>query len=225
MTTVTPTHEVATRSVDPDAICSIFIEAVPDMDEAKQRLGIALYRSLAKGKPVSFKQLASDIDRTEDDIHRALFEWPGVFFNDDNDVIGFWGIAVKPKGHRMEINGVTSYAWCAWDSLFIPELVGATAQVTSKCEQTGEEITLTVSPDSVKAESHPDIVVSFVTPDVEELRTNATTSFCHFVYFFKDRLAGEAWTKKHDGTFLLSLNEAFAVGKKLNAARYNQILN
>ena len=139
--------------------------------------------------------------------------------------IGFWGIAVKPMGHRMEIDGITTYTWCAWDSLFIPELVGATARVTSKCVQSGEEIRLSVSPDGATAESHKDVVVSFVTPTAEELRTNATASFCHFVNFFKDRQAGEAWLENHEDAFLLTLNEAFAVGKKLNAARFNLMLD
>ena len=47
MTTATAKHEVASRPIDYDAITSIFIEAVPDMNEARQQLAIALYRSLA----------------------------------------------------------------------------------------------------------------------------------------------------------------------------------
>lgn len=225
MTIATAKHEATSRSIDYDTITSIFVEAVPDMDEAKQRLAIALYQSLAKGNPVSFKELANALDRTEDDIRQAFSDWPGVFFDDNNDVIGFWGIAVKPMGHRMEIDDITTFTWCAWDSLFIPELVGATAHVTSKCEQSSEEITLTVSPDGATAESHKDVVVSFVTPSVEEIRSNATASFCHFVYFFKDRQAGEVWLKDHPEAFLLGLDEAFAVGKKLNAERFNLVLN
>lgn len=224
MAATTIKRKIPSDSINADQIAAVFTEAFPDMNEQRQQLAIALYKSLAKGKPVSFKDLAINVNRTEDDIRQALSDWPGVFFNDDKDVTGFWGIAVQPTGHRMEINGVTIYTWCAWDSLFVPELVGATAQVISKCEQSGEEIRLIVSPDSVTAESHQDIVVSFVIPDIEEFRTNTTASFCHFVYFFKDRQAGEVWVKNHDGTFLLTLNDAFAVGKKLNAARFAEIL-
>lgn len=220
----TPNRKAVSDTGNADAVVSLFIDAVPDMDEARQRLAITLYRTLAMSKPVSVKQLADMLEQTEEDIRQALSDWHGVFFDDDNDVIGFWGIAVKPMSHRMEIDGATSYAWCAWDSLFIPELVGKTAHVTSHCGQSGEEITLTVSPGGATAESHDDVVVSFVTPAIEEIQTNTTANFCHLVYFFKDRPAGEAWLKDHPEAFLLTLDEAFAVGKKLNA-RYNLVHN
>ena len=225
MTTATAKHEATSARSDPDQLTSVFIEAVPDMDEAKQQLARTLYQLLALGKPVTFTEIAKILSRSTEEVVEALNNWPGVFFNDDNEVIGFWGIAVQPMGHRMEIDGITSYAWCAWDSLFIPEMVGTAAQVTSKCEQTGETIQLTVSPDSVLANDFDNVVVSFVTPTVKELQANATASFCHFVYFFKDRQAGETWLENHKEAFLLTLDEAFAVGKKLNAERYNLVLD
>lgn len=191
------------------------------MGEADQRLTRTLYQMLSRGKPVSFANLGKILSRPENELVETLNDWPGIFYDDNNDVIGFWGITVQPTGHCMDIDGITTYTWCAWDSLFIPELVGETAHITSKCEQSGEEITLTVSPDGAIAESHKDVVVSFVIPTAEELRTNVTASFCHFVYFFKDRQAGETWLENHEGVFLLTLDEAFAAGKKLNAARFN----
>lgn len=40
---------------------------------------------------------------------------------------------------------------------------------------------------------------------------------CHFVHFFASRQAGDSWTQEHGGTFLLSLDEAFEVGQRVNA--------
>jgi hypothetical protein len=50
-----------------------------------------------------------------------------------------------------------------------------------------------------------------------------TASFCHYVHFFRDREAGARWAAQHPGTFLLSLEEAFAVGKRMNAVRYREV--
>jgi len=44
------------------------------------------------------------------------------------------------------------------------------------------------------------------------------------VYFFRSFKDGEAWISRHDGTFLLSLEEAFKVGQLVNAARYKGAL-
>jgi alkylmercury lyase len=40
--------------------------------------------------------------------------------------------------HRFEINGLTLWTWCAWDSLFIPEILAQTARVASRDPETGE---------------------------------------------------------------------------------------
>ncbi|MFQ5761346.1 MAG: organomercurial lyase, partial [Acidiferrobacterales bacterium] len=116
------------------------------------------------------------------------------------------------------------YTWCAWDTLFIPQLLNRTVNITSTCAATGEEIKLTVSPTRVEAVEPSDVVVSFLVPEEKQLRENITASFCHFVYFFRSRKDGEAWIAEHDGTFLLSLDDAFMVGKKKNAIRFKDVL-
>lgn len=45
-------------------------------------------------------------------------------------------------------------------------------------------------------------------------------SFCHFVHFFASREAGEAWADAHQGTFLLSLDEAFELGRLVNRRNF-----
>jgi hypothetical protein len=44
------------------------------------------------------------------------------------------------------------------------------------------------------------------------------------VHFFRDREAGEQWIAAHPGTFLLSLDAAFDLGRRVNATRYRDIL-
>jgi hypothetical protein len=46
--------------------------------------------------------------------------------------------------------GVTLYAWCAWDTLFIPELLGRTARVESSCLET-KKVRLSVAPPLVRS--------------------------------------------------------------------------
>jgi len=67
-------------------------------------------------------------------------------------------------------------------------------------------------------------VVSFVTPRQKAIEQDVVKNFCHFVHFFASAEHGERWTAKHPGTFLLSLGDAWELGRRKNAAQYRDIL-
>ncbi len=205
-------------------LSDFFIKTFPVMNELEQQTALTLYRLLALGKPVSCNLLAKSVNHTTADIEELINSWSGIFYDDDNNVIGFLGLTVNETPHHMIINDVTVYTWCAWDALFIPELLDTTVKVKSTCPVTNEDIELIVSPTFVKTLNNNDIVVSFLKPELENL-DNITTSFCHFVHFFPNKAVGNQWCAENKDTFLLSLNYAFLVGKKINAARYKQTLH
>ncbi len=202
-----------------------FIRAFPAVSKDEQSLSLTLYRLLSLGEPISISQLSKETGLTTNNIEQILQDWPGVFFGDDQQIIGFWGIAVQPMTHKMTIDGQVSYAWCAWDTLFIPELLNKTVMVASSCPVTNKRIELVVSPTKVEAVNDNPLYLSFVQPDMDKLNDDVTTDFCHFVYFFDSKQIAEQWMSEHPGTFLLTLDEAFQIAKLVNANRYNLILN
>lgn len=215
--------QTAATTHDLNQLSEFFITTFPRMDRSEQALARAIYQQLALGEPLSLERLGEVLHQAVNTLKETLARWGGIFYNDDGAIIGFWGIAVEAMRHRMQFNGKTSYAWCALDTLFIPELVGSTAEVSSTSATTDKPITLTVTPQGIDSEQ-TDTWVSFLLPDEKAVEEDVTTSFCHFVYFFQSRAAGETWIAKHPGTFLLSIDEAFKVGKKVNAARYRDVL-
>ncbi len=124
----------------------------------------------------------------------------------------------------MVMDGIKSYAWCAWDALFIPELVGSTAQVASTCATTARPIQLSVSLEGAQSTGAEPIVISFLIPDAAKINENVASQFCHYVNFFRCYEAGEEWTSQHEGTFLLTLEDAFEIGRQVNAVRYAAVL-
>lgn len=208
---------------DGDALARLFVEAFPTLDAGGQRLALALYRLLADARAVSPASLASALDRPVEEVQRRLAPWPGLFYDEDR-IVGFMGLTIKETPHRLEVNGHTVYAWCAWDTLWLPALLEATVDVTSRCAQTGAPVRLRVSPARVESVDPASVAVSFLAPEVSELRERATASFCHYVHFFRDRDAGERWIAAHPGTFLLSRDAAFDIGRHVNAARYPETL-
>lgn len=199
--------------------------AAPDFDAAQERVALSVYRLLAQGHPVPAAEVAQAADVPLELVEDLLDRWPGVFRDDEGRVIGFWGLAIAEltPTHRFEVDDRTLHAWCAWDTLFLPAILGTSARVTSMCPTTDQRLELVVGPDEVTATSHPDAVVSFLVPE-GSFGADVVQSFCHFVHFFADREAGDRWVAEHEGTFLLSLDQAFELGRLTNARNFPRAL-
>lgn len=52
-----------------------------------------------------------------------------------------------PTQHMVEAGGIRYFANCAWDALGIPAALHRPAEVRSRCEQSGDPLTLQVSPE------------------------------------------------------------------------------
>jgi alkylmercury lyase len=129
--------------------------------------------------------------------------------------------------HRFEVNGRTLWTWCAWDSLFIPEILGRPARVTSPDPENRELVRLAVTPHRIQSVEPGNAVISFIRPDAEAFGTSAANvmaSFCQYIFFFASRASGERWTAKHRGTFLFTLDDGFTLAKRLNAANFGTVL-
>ncbi len=197
--------------------------AFPKLSAPEQRIALGLYRLLAKAEPVSSNRLAQHLDLSTNLVREVLNSWPAVYFDDEKNVIGFWGLAVQEMPHRFKVDGRQLYTWCAWDSLFIPELLGKTAEVESTCPVSGEIISLTVSPRRVKNFSPDSAVVSFLNPTTS-FDMNVIAGFCHYVLFFNSEDSGNEWIANHKDTFLLTVDEAHEIGRATNKAMFGAAL-
>lgn len=196
----------------------------------EQRVAVTLYRELAKGNPVDDGQLASALDlsilETRELLARDAIKRL-IYADDRGRVLGFGGLAATTMHHRFETAGQALSTWCAWDSLFIPEILGSPARVSSPDPETGEIVRLHVTPERVCSVEPIDAVISFVWPDAETFRTsaeNVMAKFCHFTFFFASHLSGERWVQKRPGTFLFRLDDAFTLAKLLNAHNFGSAL-
>jgi alkylmercury lyase len=200
------------------------IAAVPKLDPEPQRIGLALIRTLAAGKPVTDREVALAATATESDARDALGCWPGVFRDEDGLVVGFMGLSVVEFGeHRIEVDGRALTAWCAWDTLFLSGLLGRAARVSSRCPVTGEAISLTVTADGPCDVSPAGTVLSFLAPE-GPFDADVVRSFCHFVHFFASEQAAGEWIAEHPGTFTVSVDDSFRLGQRTNAASFRDAL-
>lgn len=195
--------------------------AQPYFDEPSRRVALATYRRLAEGTPAPVEDIAERAGETAGLAEQLLASWPGVFRDDRGHVVGFWGLTIGRlvPTHAIEVEGRRLFAWCAWDTLFLPGILGAEARVESTCPVTEETISLVVRPDGIAETSHPQTMVSFLLPRTA-FDANVIQSFCHFVHFFASGDAGESWTAEHPGMFLLTLEDAFELGRLVNARNF-----
>lgn len=197
--------------------------AMPELGPTERRVAVALYRGLAEGRPVAPDALAAGVGLTEDEVTALLGSWPGVFTDDAGGVIGFWGLALAETRHRLDLDGLTLYAWCAWDALFLPEILGRPARVFSPCPVTGETVSLRVGVSGVSELSPSGAVLSLLWPE-QSFDEHILTSFCHYIFFFASEQAGREWVGKHPGTFLLPVEDGFRLGQLVNRAKFGDAL-
>jgi alkylmercury lyase len=207
-----------------ERLADALIGAVPNLDHSEQTVGLALLRTLAAGEPVSEQALAAASGAPDPTLRDALGSWPGVFRDEEGRIVGFMGLSVAEFGeHRIELGGSALTAWCAWDALFLPELLGGAARIRSRCPVTGEQISLTVGPDGPSDVGPAGTVLSFLAPE-RRFDADVVRNFCHFVHFFASEQAAGEWTERHPGTFTLSLDQGFRLGRRTNQATFGSAL-
>ena len=213
--------------LDLNQLAASIVECFPTLNLLEQRLSLELYRLLAEGQPVPRKVLADRLEVPDETVNRILDGWPGVFSDNERRIVGYWGLSIPAayeSSHTLKINGRTLSAWCAWDTLFLPQLVGHTADIESASPGDAGIVRLTITPQQVERVETVGSQMSVLVPDAQEMQKNVVTSFCHFVHFFPSPQAAQSWTAKHAGTFLLSIHEAHVLARLKNEAQYREVL-
>ena len=207
------------------------LRRAPAPTPVERRAGLVLLRQLARGEPVAvddFARALSTSVEAADDLVKASRLTRFVLTAEDGRVRGFMGLSVTVTPHRMMIDGHALWTWCAYDTLFLPALLGRTAQVETHDPVTGQSIHLTVSPQRVEAVEPAAAVASIVRPEAWDVASAACViaSACHHMFFHVSRATGERWQLEHSETILLSLAEAFEFGQRSNAHRFGvELLN
>jgi alkylmercury lyase len=199
---------------------------LPTMTEEERRLGLAIYRHLAQGAPLLESTLATALGMPPGAV-AELLEHPTLksltYRDPEGRLVGFGGLAVREMPHRFEVRGRTLYTWCAWDSLFIPVILGVEARVESPAPGGGGRVRLSVAPEGVTHLEPRGAVMSFLLPSAQTFQADALkaiASFCHYIFFFPDRPAAATWTGAHPETTVISVADAFELGRLMVAERW-----
>jgi alkylmercury lyase len=182
----------------------------PCCDDAP--LALVLLDELAGGEPITVADLARAAGRDEAAVAVTLERWPNVHRDGQGQVVAFGGLSLAPTQHRFEVAGRRLYTWCAWDTLFLPALLGQEARVDSICPVTGTDVQVIVGPGGVLAAEPASLRVSFPAP-ASTVTSDITASFCCHVHFLAGQDAAEAWLAENPEGLTLSMEEAVELGR------------
>jgi alkylmercury lyase len=179
-----------------------------------QRLIGAAYRVLAEGAPASVEEIADAAGLSREAAVAFVGEMPGVArFDSKGQIVGFLGLSLTATPHRMVMNGVMLYTWCAWDSLFLPRVLGIDATVTSRCPITGTTIAMVVGADAIGDVSPPETMLSFLVACDARHATGVVAACCEHIHFLGSAAAGDRWLITHRVGAVLTLGDAMELAR------------
>jgi alkylmercury lyase len=206
-----------------DELGKFIRQLMPRLNAEERIVALEIYKGLATSGAISVAALSAHTGLDPSRVEAIVLSQTGVFRDEKADIVGFWGLTAQPVSkHVLRINGQTRYAWCAWDCLFIPGLLGESVQVSSVCPQTGDPIELIVSPRSVEQVKPLSTVLSMLLPEVDDCRQDVIASFCHFVHFFKNDEAARKWAATRPGTRIISLDDGLQLGRMKNEWQFGE---
>ena len=181
-----------------------------------------LVRLVVQGRPVAPELLASGLHRDLEEVRAILGTHPELEYNAQGNLVGS-GLTLVPTTHRFQVGQRTLFAWCAFDTLTYPVELHLSAQVTSRCPVTGSSIRLTVTPEQVLDLDPGATHVSLVVDVAAECSYNVRQDVCNFGHFFASRQAALLWRTAHPQVVILSVEQAYQVGKLVEGDRFRDV--
>lgn len=168
-------------------------------------------QALAEGVPVSPNRLAElwgmPLAQVNTVLNQAAANGQAQVDSDGNLVGGV--LSLVPTPHRISLDENQLYAWCAYDAIYAPGVVGKTALIDSRDPVTGDAIRLIITPDGVSKVWPKGTVVSIVTET--DTRGGPESPRCSQMNFFGSRESAQIWLKDNPGVSILKVDEAFDI--------------
>jgi len=190
----------------------------PRFDANESRLLLKLLQLVTEGSPIP----RSKVDRTASRFEMPLKRVASLVgkiceLDSDGNIVGILGLSQKSHPHQFTVDDRVLSTWCAWDAIFLPALLGKTAEVKSTCPATKTSIHARITPDKVETIQPPEAVVSIALPKVSEksiVSAEIRNTFCCHVHFFVSQREAAEWiSAKNDDQNVLSVSDGLQLGK------------
>jgi len=144
---------------------------------------------LERGRPIDRTEWMSAAhvdDGTLEEVLKSSQAKGRVQLDAEGRLVGIAGLTVEPGRHRIDIDGIVRWTWCALDAVGILGALEASGTVSSTDPRTGEAIEIDFV-DGVPAGT----ATMFILGGYDG--GTAVEEWCPKVNFFSTRAAAEAW--------------------------------
>jgi alkylmercury lyase len=191
-------------------------DAIPqEALELDLRVTVKTMQALAEGKPVSPDQLAEIWEMPLEQVRAVLNQavTAGRAVTDaQGDLVG-GVLSLVPTAHRIFVEGEQLYAWCAYDAIYAPGVIGKPARVVSKDPVNGGPVEMTITPEGVENVRPESAVVTVAGPDAD-MRGGPESPRCSQMLFFGSRDSAERWRQDRAGVSILTVKEVFEIARQ-----------
>lgn len=210
-----------------DRIATWYLSTLPAPTHQTQRVLKRLYRMLLTGNAVSVDELA-EIEPTDfASLVDDLAGW--VLFDADRRIDSSYGLTLRPTPHRVSVNGQRAFAYCPWDAVFLPLLLGDQVKLTTSCPVSGQRIDMVTTPEGIRRITPRASVMSFTTPPALSIAETEDTAIerrqrkkqsieqiCGSVHLFCQASWADRWGAAKNDIHVLSPDEAFQLARNVH---------
>lgn len=173
------------------------------------RLTVRTVQALSRGRPIARSELV-DLwgmpSGAVNDVLEASVTAGQAEVDPEGRLVG-GVLTLDPTDHQITFGDRTVFAWCSFDALWAPAVVGETARIRSTDPVTGGTIDLTVSPSGVEDVRPAEAVVTVVGADAAA-DGGRDSPRCTHMLFFESRASALEWTDEVPGVAILTPAEA-----------------
>ncbi|MGH2536498.1 MAG: organomercurial lyase [Candidatus Promineifilaceae bacterium] len=171
------------------------------LSRQQTRLFIQALRLLALGRPVTREQvaqIAAGLEMPSEEAQTTLdlmSERSGQ--GGAAQIVGLGGLSLNNWTHKLRLGGRAFSTWCAFDTLYLPPLLGQVGEVESPDPITKEPVQLTVTPAGLGRYSPAGAVISMVVPQVSgqglQSAEQIWSTFCNYSHYFASPATARQW--------------------------------
>ena len=189
---------------------------LPNLNKEECQISKFLYQKLALGRSVPIETIASELQKPIQEIQDHLKQMTYIEYNRTSEISAYRGVTLNQTQHYVFHNNSKIYTWCAFDTLFLADLLVEPVGISSNCPTCRKVIAFKVTDRDLTNLKDSDIVMSFIIPNKVDYCENLQNAFCCKVHFFCNEQCGHEWINLSVEIGFFDLSESLVIAQERN---------
>lgn len=189
---------------------------LPNLKKEERQISKFLYQKLALGRSVTIETIANELKNSIQHIQDHLKQMAYVEYNKASEISAYRGVTLTQTNHYVSHNNSKVYTWCAFDTLFLADLLVKPVSISSNCPTCCKAIAFTVTDRDLTSLEDTDIVMSFIIPNKIDYCEDLQNTFCCKVHFFCNDQCGSDWKNLSAKIGFFGLAESLVIAQERN---------